>query len=89
MPFSFSAQITRWLNGLGINPKNFTSTTFLLGCPNKWKIRRGRIKVRLHDLTKITENLLLALRTGLSNRQGDIEKQITMITSFMDITKMI
>ncbi|KAI5580500.1 hypothetical protein BDE02_08G158200 [Populus trichocarpa] len=52
MPFSFSAQITRWLNGLGINPKNFTSTTFLLGCPNKWKIRRGRIKVRLHDLTK-------------------------------------
>ena len=28
--------------------------------------------------------LLLALRTGLSNRQGEIKNQITKITSFMD-----
>ncbi|KAI5580499.1 hypothetical protein BDE02_08G158200 [Populus trichocarpa] len=65
MPFSFSAQITRWLNGLGINPKNFTSTTFLLGCPNKWKIRRGRIKVRLHDLTKVFFCPLLSMANSV------------------------
>jgi hypothetical protein len=43
----------------------FLLQTFLLGCPDKWKIRRGRIKVRLHDLTKVFFCPLLSMANSV------------------------